>query len=118
MIPVPIYPTLRRLAPVVLLAAALTACAGPEPAALVTPPAFQPGATADCLLHQTDQPDGAFAGGPAAEPRSQLRFLAYYTAAGRKPFCDGGAATDTDRAWARLYVELTGNPANVAAVLG
>jgi hypothetical protein len=108
----------RHLAPAVLLAAGLTACAGAEPAALVTPPGFEPGATADCLLHQTDHPDTAFAGGPAAEPRSQLRFLAYYTAAGRKPFCDGGPATDADRAWARLYVELTGNPAGVAAELG
>lgn len=113
-----IRPALRRLAPVALLAAALTACAGVEPAGLVTPSGFQPGATADCLLHQTDEPDAAFAGGTSAEPRSQLRFLAYYTAAGKRPFCDGGPATETDRAWARLYVDLTGNPDNVAAVLG
>jgi hypothetical protein len=110
--------TLRRIAPVALLAAALTACAGSAPAALVTPPGFQPGATADCLLHQAEQPDAAFAGGAAAEPSAQLRFLAYYTAAGRKPFCDGGPATETDRAWARLYVDLTGDPTNVTTVLG
>ena len=109
----------RRLAAVVVLSGvALTACASAEPAVLVTPPGFQPGATATCLLHQTDQPDRAFAGGAEAEPRSQLQFLAYYTAAGRLPFCDDGPTTEIDRAWARMYVDLTGNPANVSTVLG
>ena len=118
MIPVPLRPVHRLVTAVLLSAAALTACADAEPAALVTPPGFQPGATATCLLHQTDQPDRAFAGGAEAEPRYQLQFLAYFTAAGRLPFCDGGPATETDRAWARLYVDLTGNPANVSTVLG
>ena len=109
-----------RLAAALLPAAALllTACAGQEPATLVTPPAFQPGAEATCLLHQDDLPDATFRGGPDARPRPQLTFLAYYTAAGRKPFCDGAPATDVDRAWARLYVDLTGRPSNVATALG
>lgn len=109
----------RRLATVLLLTlAALTACAGSRPAQLVTPPGFQPGATPTCLLHQTDRPDGAYQGGPDAKALPQLTFLAYYTAAGRKPFCDGLPATEQDRAWARLYADLTQNPAGVATVLG
>ena len=77
MIPVPLRPVHRIVATVLLSAAALTACAGAEPAALVAPPGFQPGATATCLLHQTDQPDRAFAGGAEGELRSQLQFLQY-----------------------------------------
>jgi hypothetical protein len=69
-------------------------------------------------MHQTEQPNTAYAGGADSQPTPQLTFLAYYTAAGRAPFCDGQAATDTDKAWAELYIRLTANPANVSTVLG
>ena len=69
-------------------------------------------------MHQTEQPNTAYEGGPDAQPTPQLMFLAYYTAAGRKPFCDGQPATPTDTAWAQLYTRLTGNAANVSTVLG
>lgn len=87
------------------------------PPVLVTQPDFQPGATPACLMHQTEQPNTAYEGGTTSQTVPQLTFLAYYTAAGKKPFCDGAAATDTDKKWAQLYVKLTDNPANVTTVL-
>ena len=114
----------RGAALVLLLAVAATGCssapADPKaaPAVLITQPDFRPGGTAPCLMHQTEQPNTAYEGGPDAQATPQLTFLAYYTAAGRKPFCDGQPATATDTAWAQLYTRLTGNPANVSTVLG
>jgi len=45
---------------------------------------------------------------------------AYSTAAGKLPFCDGQPATDTDKTWAQLYVQLTGrsNTGSVSTILG
>ena len=65
------------------------------PAVVVTQPDYLSGGTAPCLMHQTEQPHTAYEGGPDAQPT----FLAYYTAASRKPFCDGRPATPTDTAW-------------------
>ncbi|WP_344421249.1 hypothetical protein [Pseudonocardia ailaonensis] len=70
------------------------------------------------MMHQTDQPNSAYEGGPDSRPPQQLTFLAYYTAVGKLPFCGGGPATDTDRTWAKLYVELTTAADNVSTVLG
>jgi len=43
---------------------------------------------------------------------------AYYTAAGKLPFCDGQPATD--KTWAQLYVQLVGrsNTGSVGTILG
>lgn len=87
-------------------------------AVFVTQPDFTPGATPPCLEHQTSQPTSAYEGGETSQPTPQLTFLAYYTAAGKLPFCDGGAATDTDKAWANLYVQLTTSADNVTTILG
>lgn len=91
---------------------------GDAAATFVTQPGFRPGATASCLDHQTDLPNAAYQGGANGQTLPELTFLAYYTSAGRKPFCDGQPATDNDKAWARLYVQLTTNPGNVATILG
>ena len=109
--------TLARSAALAVLLAAATAGCSTAPATLVTQPDFHPGGTVTCLMHQTDEPDAAFEGGPGSRPTSQLTFLAYYTAGGRAPFCDGQPPTATDKAWAQLYARLTGNPTNVAALL-
>ncbi len=113
----------RRTAIVVLLAVAAVGCGSAPtdpsaaPAVLVTQPDIRPGGDTPCLLHQVEQPNAAYQGGPDAQPTPQLTFLAYYTAARRRPFCDGQPATATDKSWAALYARLTGNPANVATVL-
>jgi hypothetical protein len=100
----------------------LTGCSGGATAKEATfsvQPGVQPGAADQpCQLHQTDMPTAAYRGGPQAVSRLELPFLAYYTANGNKPFCDGRPADDTDKAWARVYVDLTGNRAAVARVLG
>ena len=107
------------VATVVILVGGAGASSDPAdaPAVLVTQAGFQPGATPPCLMHQT-APNSAYEGGPDSQPPQQLTFLAYYTAAGKLPFCDGGAATDTDKTWARLYVQLTTAAENVSTVLG
>lgn len=108
------------IATVVILVSGAGASSDPAdaPAVLVTQADFQPGATPPCLMHQTDQPNSAYEGGPDSQPPQQLTFLAYYTAAGKLPFCDGSPATDTDKAWAQLYVQLTTAADNVSTVLG
>ena len=87
-------------------------------AVFVTQPGFAPGATPPCLEHQTAEPNSAYQGGDTSQPAPQLTFLAYYTAAGKLPFCDGQPATDTDKTWAQLYVQLTTNADNVSTILG
>ena len=107
------------VATVVVLVSGAGASSDPAdaPAVLVTQADFQP-APPPCLMHQTEQPNSAYEGGPDSQPPQQLTFLAYYTAAGKEPFCDGGTATDTDKAWAQLYVQLTTSADNVSTVLG
>ncbi len=105
----------------VSIAACSSAPADPAqaPAVFVTQPGFQPGATPPCLLHQTEQPNSAYQGGESAQTLQELTFLAYYTAAGKEPFCDGQPATDTDKAWGQLYAQLTsGGSGNVSTILG
>ncbi len=103
-----------------LLIAGLDTSSDPAdaPAVFVTQPGFQPGATPPCLLHQTAQPNSAYRGGPDSRALPQLTFLAYYTAAGKLPFCDAQPATDTDKTWAQIYLQLTNNPDNVVTILG
>jgi hypothetical protein len=50
-------------------------------------------------------------------PTLELPFLAYFTANGNKPYCDGKPPTGTDKQWAELYVRLTGNRAAVTRIL-
>lgn len=103
-----------------LLIAGLDTSSDPAdaPAVFVTQPGFQPGATPPCLMHQTAQPNSAYRGGPDSQALPQLTFLAYYTAAGKLPFCDAQPATDTDTTWAQIYVQLTNNPDKVVTILG
>jgi hypothetical protein len=70
-----------------------------------------------CQLHQTDAPTSGYRGGQATEPTLELPFLAYLTANGDKPYCDGKGPTGTDKEWATLYVRLTGNQAKVERIL-
>ncbi len=108
------------IAAVVVLVTSAGASSDPAaaPAVFVTQPGFAPGATPPCLEHQTAQPNSAYQGGDTSQPTPQLTFLAYYTAAGKLPFCDGQPATDTDKTWAQLYVQLTTSADNVTTILG
>ena len=106
----------------VALAVALAGCGGPPApppqAVLQTQPGFHPGSAAPtCLLHQTEQPSGAYQAGPDQQPEPELTFLAYYTATGNQPFCDGQPPTPLDRSWAQLYAQLTGDTTAVGRLL-
>jgi hypothetical protein len=115
-------PAARVTGALVLLAIALVAgCSGggpPAQAVFHVQSGVRPQTAArPCQLHQTDAPTSAYRGGPNSDPTLELPFLAYFTANGNKPYCDGRPPTATDRAWARLYVELTGDTAAVQRVL-
>jgi hypothetical protein len=75
-------------------------------------------ADGDCLAHQDGGAGTRYKAGSDADTGRVLRMMRYYTSHGNKAFCDGAAANDDDKAWAKLYVELGGNPANVKAVQG
>ncbi len=102
---------------------AVAGCGGtpapPSQAVLQTQPGFHPGSAAPtCLLHQTEQPSGAYQAGPGQQPEPELTFLAYYTATGNQPFCDGQPPNPVDRSWAQLYAQLTGDTTAVGRLLG
>ena len=72
----------------------------------------------DCLEHQDEAPGEDYTSGADANTGKVLRMLRYYTVNGEKAFCDGGAATKTDRKWAKLYVKLGADPAKISGVTG
>jgi hypothetical protein len=110
-----------RILVVLTAGLALAGCSGHAPA----PQAVfhvQRGVTASaadqtCQLHQTDTPSTAYRGGEASVPTLELPFLAYFTANGDKPYCDGKPPTSIDKQWAQLYVQLTGNRTAVERIL-
>lgn len=71
-----------------------------------------------CLDHQSGHPGTDYTGGADADTSKIFVMLHYYVANGSKPYCDGGHATDVDRSWAQLYVNLGGNPQLVNRILG
>ena len=103
-----------------LTACLLTGCSGgPAPQAVfhVQSGVRPQTAARPCQLHQTDAPSSAYRGGPDSDPSLELPFLAYFTANGDKPYCDGKPPTATDKEWAKLYVQLTGNRVKVQTIL-
>ncbi|WP_344445311.1 hypothetical protein [Kitasatospora nipponensis] len=66
-----------------------------------------------CLVHQSRQPGAEYTAGAGARTGAVLEMMRYYTAGGRKPFCDGQPATAADRRWTDLYRALGGDPANL-----
>jgi hypothetical protein len=107
---------MRKALLAAVLCMALSACsAAPDPG-----PVFDNEANTDvaCMKHQPQPPGTRYTDDTTKRTDEVLPLLRYYTANGRKPFCDGAGPGDTDRAWARLYVELGADRANVAALTG
>ncbi|MFD1146036.1 hypothetical protein [Saccharothrix hoggarensis] len=101
---------------VVLCAAVLVACsAEPDPG-----PLFDNEGARDitCLTHQANPPGVRYDDEKLRRTDEVMPLLRYYTAHGRKPFCDAEPATEIDRAWVQLYVSLGAGGANVADLLG
>ncbi|HEY3259435.1 MAG TPA: hypothetical protein VGJ95_04085 [Pseudonocardiaceae bacterium] len=108
---------LARTATMVALVAGCSA--DPDPG-----PRFDDGGASEgageiaCMQHQAAPPGLRYTDPDRRRSREVLALLRYYTANGAKPYCDDQAATEVDRRWARLYVDLGADRTNVAAVLG
>lgn len=104
-----------RIARVLLLAAAAALIAGCSDDG---GPRFdaEGGREVQCLAHQPDPPGTRYTEQP--NTGEVFEVLKYYTAHGRKPFCDGEQPSDADRAWAEFYVAQGADRANVAPLLG
>ncbi|ANZ41428.1 hypothetical protein BBK82_41185 [Lentzea guizhouensis] len=103
--------------PALLLCSAtvLIACTGsPDPG-----PVFdnENGSELTCLRHQPQPPGPRYTDEALRRTDHTLPLLRYYTAHGRKPFCDDQTPTDIDKQWAQLYVDLGADRANVSALL-
>ncbi len=66
-----------------------------------------------CLKHQPEPPGPRYTDTSLRRTEDTLALLRYYTAHGRKPYCDNQGPTEADRGWTRLYVELGAAPGNV-----
>lgn len=99
------------------LCATLTAC---SPSASDLGAVFDSEGSVDvaCMKHQPQPPGTRYTDDTTKRTDEVLPLLRYYTANGRKAFCDGAGPTGSDRAWARLYVELGADRANVASLTG
>ncbi|MGQ0841319.1 hypothetical protein [Actinokineospora sp.] len=108
---------MRKTALTLAVLLALAACSStPDPG-----PRFDDEAQSDtltCLKHQPAGPGPRYTDTAQRRTDETLAVLRYYTAHGRKSYCDGQGPSDTDRSWARLYVDLGADRANVAALLG
>lgn len=72
---------------------------------------------AGCLTHQAGEPGANYTDREQRNTGQVLALMRYYTAFGTMPFCDGAPASDSDRAWAQLYIDLGGPRDKVPAVL-
>ncbi|MFJ4921664.1 hypothetical protein [Streptomyces sp. NPDC088725] len=100
----------RIISSVSLLAAlALSGCA-PSPGGSLDAQPGTPSPT--CRVHQRNEPAAKYSAGSRADTRAVLELLRYYTANGTKSFCDGKAASRTDRRWSDLYTRLVGEHGN------
>jgi hypothetical protein len=70
-----------------------------------------------CMKHQPQPPGPRYLDDTLRRTEETLAVLRYYTANGGKPYCEGGAASETDRQWVDLYVRLGADRKNVAALL-
>ncbi len=70
-----------------------------------------------CMQHQAERPGSRYTDPERRNTAEVLTVLRYYTANGRKPYCDGAGPTEADRAWVEFYVSQGADPANVAPLL-
>ncbi|WP_371791218.1 hypothetical protein OG285_15075 [Streptomyces sp. NBC_01471] len=67
-----------------------------------------------CLVHQKDEPASRYTAGTRSDPRSVLELMRYYTANGKRAYCDGKPPTRTDQQWVDLYSRLGGEPSHLS----
>jgi hypothetical protein len=71
-----------------------------------------------CMVHQPEPPGARYTDPAMRETAANLALLRYYTTNGSKPYCDGAAASEADREWAQVYLDLGGSEEKVTTVLG
>ncbi len=71
-----------------------------------------------CMAHQSDRPGARYTDLDQRNTGEVLALMRYFTANGAKPYCDATPATDADKAWAQVYVDLGGTTPMVPTVLG
>lgn len=71
-----------------------------------------------CMTHQSDEPGERYTDPALRNTGEVLMVMRYYTENGAKPYCDGEPASDTDRAWGDLYLQLSGTEEKIPTVLG
>ena len=103
-----------RLLPVLSLALLVTAGCADDGG-----PVFnnEGGRELSCMQHQTEPPGSRYTDPVRRNTAESLAVLRYYTAYGSKPYCDGASPTDTDRAWAEVYVQQGADRSHVAPLL-
>lgn len=75
------------------------------------------GADVACMVHQAEPPGPRYTDPERRDSAQVFGVLRYYTAHGRKGYCDGAGPTEADRAWMRFYVEQGADRASVSALL-
>lgn len=75
------------------------------------------GAEVTCMVHQAEPPGPRYLDDDAQDTAQVFGVLRYYTAHGRKGFCDGAGPSEADRAWMEFYVEQGADRASVSALL-
>ncbi|MGX7825963.1 hypothetical protein ACTG9Q_12795 [Actinokineospora sp. 24-640] len=110
---------MRRLPlpPLLVSLLLVTACTTtPDPGPRFDDEAQNPDLT--CVQHQPAPPGPRYTDPAQRDTADTLALLRYYTTHNAKPYCDNQAPTPADRAWAQVYTDLGGNPANVTNRLG
>jgi hypothetical protein len=103
-----------------LIATALLVLAGCTQGATAAGVKFDDEGLADvaCMKHQPAPPGANYTNSDGGPTDEVLPVLRYYTAHGKKGYCDGKGPSDVDKAWAAVYVDLGADKANVAKLLG
>jgi hypothetical protein len=106
----------RRLVVALGVLVAVAGCSSPP----APGPVFdsEGGQEVSCMVHQAEPPGARYLEREMRNTSEVLALMRYYTANGTKPYCDAAPATDADRAWAQLYVNLGGTSEKVATVVG
>ena len=105
---------IRRLLPALALVLLATAGCADDGGPVFNNEGNQP---ISCMQHQSEPPGSRYTNTEQRDTAELLAVLRYYTAHGTKPYCDNNPPTDTDRAWAELYVQQGADRTNIAPIL-
>ncbi len=76
------------------------------------------GRDVSCMTHQVEPPGSRYTDPERRNTAEVLTVLRYYSAHGRKPYCDGTGPTEVDRAWVEFYLSQGADRSRVAPLVG